>query len=1129
MRKQTICTNVYVVLSSFYMRHFLSLVTCFADMDSFKEILPFIENMVLNSSSSDLRYYLQSLVDMGLMSLEYYHSLLRESNTEDLCRKITLSLLENPESYQMLFPTTCEEQKDPTIFDELSAMHPAEGFLKLLHSDIDVSCAIKDVDLEDLDDIDLDFQDCKDLFTDDFVQALRTVDISDIEELVNYTIGDGKNCMDDLLNRFSELDDCEEEPARKRSRKNCPLRKSTCSQKPRQRRKKKGTKALNESCTGNEASDSLNSAAFPCFLTPEGSLVGAGDASPGYPGPFPVVPVSPVSGYQIKIIFCPAPAPGSVLSCLPTPTPVPIPESHAVSTNPSIPGSPDRNGSCSAFAPSAADLPSSPEAASMYCTPSTELLKSFIEAQRTLYHGMLAWEQDLLYMESVLVNSRVNVKTGKAVGKTAEKELVNYDMAEKERHTIEILNLFEDKDRKEMETNIIALLGQSGMGKTVQVKKICQDWSQGKFDQFCFVFHFECRHLDVSKQYSFRDFLFKLSTCAQEKNIDVYQYILKNPEKVLLIFDGFDEFQDPEGLLHGSFTTSPSKTNKVKDLFTGLFQKKLLRGCTLLITARVKEKLNQYLGKVDRIIEMMGFSSNQVDWYIKEYFKERPDFSNALEWIKGYPYLFSYCYIPLMCKMICLFTEKTLKTGSKELPLSFADFFYDLYQKNVKATGTCFGEGTIVQNCTVDTSCLDLESDKKSGTQFQTQKRPTDSGNTIEHIPPCNALAQSFSSALLTLDSISDRNLVKYVSFDPKKRRNQEICPDMVRRFLIGLLYHNNGTPSSKFSKHVKKQKKLTEYFQTLHLSGLCPHKLIEVLHCVYEINNPRLMRSLVATLNGSVSFVDTRLTPPDVFVLKNILKMSKTKISLDLRKTGIDPNGLKELVTLKSITSYRASLGDTVKLWKMLLADGQNLLLKKCVKKFTLEPFKVETKKDVTDLIGLVDIQGDISDSSPDSALGIKEIPAVKNLKRLTFGLNNLTENHIGDKGVEKLAEKFPELQCIQTLDLSQNNITDAGAKKLAAALPSLKSLQRLSLLSNNVCDAGAEQLAKILPDMTSLQALHLEFNRITCTGAEQLAASLKMCPKMRSLGMYSTNIPYTSLQRLLQQDPRISYVSIG
>ncbi|KAM4025949.1 MHC class II transactivator [Anomaloglossus baeobatrachus] len=1034
--------------------------------------------------------------------------------------------------------------------DDASNLHSTESYLKLLYSDIDGAFPLQDSNIEDLEDMPLDFPDCKDLLTDDIVSKYTKVDISDIEELVNYTIGDGNNPIDDLLNGCSEVEDYEEERPRKRIRKSCPLGKSSRSQKTRQGRKKKGADApaLYEINMGNGTPDSLNSGNVPYFYacSPDGA---GNTCNSQY---FPMIPPASFQFYA-SIVLCPAPAPVPVQSCVPTTPPSPIPEHHVPSTNTSIPPSPDRNASCSPFAPNAADLPNSPEAASLCHCSSIELVNSFIEAQKQLYHKSFASKSDFLYTDAAVVNIGINPKTGKGISKTAEKELMNYDLAEKERETLKLLNLFDDKDGKEMETKIIALLGQSGMGKTVLVKKICHEWSDGKFDQFSFVFYFECRNLDVSKQYSFRELLFKVSSCAHEKNIDVYQYILRNPEKVLLIFDGFDEFQDPEGLLHGSFSTTPGKTNKVKDLFTGLFQKKLLRGCTLLITARVREKLNQYLGKVDKIIEMMGFSPSQVEWYIKEYFKERPDFSNALEWIKDYQYVFSYCYIPFMCKLMCIFAEHNLKTRNKELPLTLAALCYDLFQKNLNSPDTC--EGTSTKHCTVESSCLDFVSDKKIQLEPQPEKLLTGTGNTMERTSS-NSLVQNFSSAFHTLESISDRNLVRYISFDLKRRRNQESCPDMVRRFLIGLLYYDKGSPSPVCTKHVKKQKKINDYFRTLELSKLCPQKLLEVFHCVYGVNNLRLMRGLAVELNEELSFVGTRLTPPDVFVVKELLKVSKAKVSLDLRKTSIDQKGLEELLRLKGITSFRASLSDTVNLWKMLLADGQSLLLKKCIRKFTLEPFKVESLKDVTDLVTLVDIQNDICNCSPDSSLDIKEIPAVKNLKRVIFGLgkkhgqdgflklveilpklpalqhldlNNLTENHIGDKGVEKLAEKFPELRSLQTLDLSQNNITGVGAKKLAAALPSLHSLQTLSLYNNNVCDMGAEHLANILPDLTSLEALHLDCNRITCSGAEQLAASLQKCPKMRSLRMYSMTIPHATLQRIQQRDSRISCLSIG
>ncbi|KAM4697786.1 MHC class II transactivator [Rhinophrynus dorsalis] len=839
----------------------------------------------------------------------------------------------------------------------------------------------------------------------------------------------------------------------------------------------------------------------------------------------------------------------------------------------SIPGSPDRNCSSSPFTPAAADLPSSPVAASMSqclvrgnaCSQQSQspaepshkekeknkYVDGYKAALMEKYRETLSLGSDIPYIDVGLVKSKIESIPGKVASKAAEKELAIYDLAEQEQETLELSNLFEDKDRKPMGTKIIALLGQSGMGKSVLVKKICQDWSAGKFPQFSLVICFECSLFNsYKKQYSLKDMLFELSSCPQERNVEIYQYILRNPEKVLLIFDGVDEFQDSEGLMHGSYTASPTKTHNIKELFTGLFQKKLLRGCTMLITARPKDKFNQYLGKVDQIVEIIGFSQLQVEWYINEYFKKLPDLTDALKWIKEHQYLFSYCYIPFMCRFMCLFTEANFKAGSKMFHLGLADLFANVLHKNQATSGSTSSNKTNLDCSTVNLTHIAEEYCEKSknASTFQTKNLFTSTGNVM---------IQNFCTAQNLLGNIMDKNFVRYVSLEPKKKRNQETCQDMVRRFLLGLLFNKNRNIGAKFPKVPEKKKRnMSDYFKTLQLNTLCPQRLLELYHCLYEINSTDLIQHTALKLGEELSFVGTRLTPPDVYALNHVLKNSQGKISLDLRKTGINQEGLKELVGLKCVKSFRASLSDTVRLWKSLQADGNYRLLELCVKKFIVDPFKAKSMKDITDLSALVNIQNEICSCLQEYASGFTDIPAVTNLKKIIFGLgkkqgkddfmalvdilpqlpalrhldlHNLNENHIGDKGVETLAEKFPELHSLEMLDLSQNNITDVGAQKLAAALPSLHSLHTLSLYNNSICDTGAEHLAEILPKMSSLENLHLECNMISHVGAVKLTDSLRICPKMKSLKIYNTTIPHKVLQHLQQKDPRISCLSIG
>nr|XP_034362532.1 MHC class II transactivator isoform X4 [Arvicanthis niloticus] len=244
----------------------------------------------------------------------------------------------------------------------------------------------------------------------------------------------------------------------------------------------------------------------------------------------------------------------------------------------------------------------------------------------------------------------------------------------------------------------------------------------------------------------------------------------------------------------------------------------------------------------------------------------------------------------------------------------------------------------------------------------------------------------------------------------------------------------------------------------------------------------------------------------------------------------------------------HRASLSDTMALWESLQQQGELQLLQTAEKKFTIEPFKAKSPKDVEDLDSLVQTQR-LRNPSEDAA---KDLPAIRDLKKLEFALgpvlgpqvfptlakvlpafsslqhldlDSLSENKIGDKGVSKLSATFPQLKALETLNLSQNSITDVGACKLAEALPALaKSLVRLSLYNNCICDTGAKSLAQVLPDMVSLRVMDVQFNKFTAAGAQQLASSLQKCPQVETLAMWTPTIPFGVQEHLQQLDARIS-----
>ncbi|XP_042683573.1 MHC class II transactivator isoform X1 [Centrocercus urophasianus] len=789
---------------------------------------------------------------------------------------------------------------------------------------------------------------------------------------------------------------------------------------------------------------------------------------------------------------------------------------------------------------------------------------------------------DHMYIDGTLRQSQIETKPGKNSVKSVEKDSVTNSQQGKEKAVLERNQIFQIPGGKELETKVIVVLGKAGMGKSILVQKICQDWSNGEFPQFEFVFWFDCKQISLpEKWYSLKDLLLDFFVKPQEGSTEIFEYLLQNSTKVLLVFDGLEGLHGHENFPHCSASQPNKDLCRMKELLSGLIQKKILNGCTLLLTARTKEKVCQYVSKVDKTIEIVGFSPRQRELYITKYFEGFPSCDNALNLIKECEYLFSHCYSPVMCRFVCFLCEAILEMGDQGLPSTLTTLFLKFVQQKIMPTQTDVTDVTLAQNQEnlATLACIawylgekhqsamksDLLPSKKvkefalKNGFFLPFAFPKHSGTGEEEYGTMfsDFVIQNFLGALhlILAEGIKDKSLIKYLSFPSKKKKPYNWL-HLVPRFLAGLLFLQDDTyfcsSNNGVKKSTKKQKMLLKYIKRLQINNLCPERLLELLHCIYETQNNYLLQHVALRLKPDLSFLGTVLTPPDVHVLSSTLKRSRKEFSLDLQNSSIDTHGLKDLVGLKNVTSFRASLSDTIKLWKYLEQTKDYELLRVSTEKFVLDPFKAKTMKDISDLSDLVEMQEIIINCVQDaSSCSSYEIPAVKNLRKLEFALgpacglqgflklveilaafpslqhldlDALSENGIGDEGAKSLCEVFPTLTSLETLNLSQNKITDVGAEKLATALPFLSSLTTLSLYNNSICDFGAENLAKVLPAMASLRVLDIQYNKITGVGAQQLTDSLRKCPHIKNLVMWNPTIPYGVLEHLQQLDSRIS-----
>ncbi|XP_032871898.1 NACHT, LRR and PYD domains-containing protein 12-like [Amblyraja radiata] len=139
--------------------------------------------------------------------------------------------------------------------------------------------------------------------------------------------------------------------------------------------------------------------------------------------------------------------------------------------------------------------------------------------------------------------------------------------------------------------NSSAVAGVPGIGKTTMVQKIVHDWATGKiYQQFQFVFSFKFRDLNTIKdRINLRELILEQYPYFENMLREVW----KNPEGLLFIFDGLDEFKGRIDFADSRRDTEPKHQCpdpewwcEVSDIVYSLIQHKLLPGCSVLVTLR---------------------------------------------------------------------------------------------------------------------------------------------------------------------------------------------------------------------------------------------------------------------------------------------------------------------------------------------------------------------------------------------------------------------------------------------------------------------------------------------------------------------------------------------------------------
>ncbi|XP_065897036.1 protein NLRC3-like isoform X2 [Dysidea avara] len=203
--------------------------------------------------------------------------------------------------------------------------------------------------------------------------------------------------------------------------------------------------------------------------------------------------------------------------------------------------------------------------------------------------------------------------------------------------------------------------GYPGSGKTYLAKRMCMKWARGELlEAFTYVVFLQLRDKQVANAKTIDELIemhMGIRTLTKMIIDDIYECDGKG---MLIILEGWDEL--PESSRHNS-------------LFTRLISGDLMPEAVILITSRPSAIRSLEYKHIQRRIEILGFTEQQLKNNVTSYFKSDTKLVQQFySELKRLPLLECFVFVPInLCVALYIFSE-----SNHQLPMTFTDMYKNL-------------------------------------------------------------------------------------------------------------------------------------------------------------------------------------------------------------------------------------------------------------------------------------------------------------------------------------------------------------------------------------------------------------------------------------------------------------------